>query len=290
MHLFHHIKSLRQALQQARSEGKRIGFVPTMGNLHQAHLELVKIAQSQADFVVASIFVNRLQFGLNEDWDRYPRTLDADCEKLRSVQCDVLFCPDEIEMYPNGMDQQAKVILPTMADVLCGASRPGHFTGVTTVVSKLFNIVQPDIAVFGLKDYQQLAIIRRMTEDLCFPVQLVPGPIVREADGLAMSSRNSFISSAERPRVTVLYQSLVDMAAAIEQGERDFKTLELQARTQIEAAGFRVDYVSICESKSLQPAAHDDTSLRLLGAMYTQGARLIDNIALELTAQIAPVN
>lgn len=283
MHLFHHIKSLRQALQQARSEGKRIGFVPTMGNLHQAHLELVKIAQSQADFVVASIFVNRLQFGLNEDWDRYPRTLDADCEKLRSVQCDVLFCPDEIEMYPNGMDQQAKVILPTMADVLCGASRPGHFTGVTTVVSKLFNIVQPDIAVFGLKDYQQLAIIRRMTEDLCFPVQLVPGPIVREADGLAMSSRNSFISSAERPRVTVLYQSLVDMAAAIEQGKRDFKTLELQARTQIEAAGFRVDYVSICESKSLQPAAHDDTSLRLLGAMYTQGARLIDNIALELT-------
>jgi pantoate--beta-alanine ligase len=285
MHLFHHIKSLRQALQQARAEGKRIGFVPTMGNLHQAHLELVKIAQSQADFVVASIFVNRLQFGLNEDWDRYPRTLDADCEKLRSVQCDVLFCPDEIEMYPNGMDHQAKVILPTMADVLCGASRPGHFTGVTTVVSKLFNIVQPDIAVFGLKDYQQLAIIRRMTEDLCFPVQLVPGPIVREPDGLAMSSRNGFISADERPRVTVLYQSLVKMAAAIEQGERDFKALEGQARAQIEAAGFRVDYVSICESKSLQPAAHDDTSLRLLGAMYTQGARLIDNIALELSAE-----
>jgi pantoate--beta-alanine ligase len=153
------------------------------------------------------------------------------------------------------------------------------------VVSKLFNIVQPDIAVFGLKDYQQLAIIRRMTEDLCFPVQLVPGPIVREADGLAMSSRNGFISADERPRVTVLYQSLVKMAAAIEQGERDFKALEGQARAQIEAAGFRVDYVSICESKSLQPAAHDDTSLRLLGAMYTQGARLIDNIALELSAE-----
>ncbi|MFO1368847.1 MAG: pantoate--beta-alanine ligase [Marinagarivorans sp.] len=285
MHLFHHIKSLRQALQQARSEGKRIGFVPTMGNLHQAHLELVKIAQSHADFVVASIFVNRLQFGLNEDWDRYPRTLDADCEKLRSVQCDVLFCPDEIEMYPNGMDQQAKVILPTMADVLCGASRPGHFTGVTTVVSKLFNIVQPDIAVFGLKDYQQLAIIRRMTEDLCFPVQLIPGPIVREVDGLAMSSRNSFIAADERGHVTVLYQSLRHMAAAIEQGERDFKQLEAQARAQIEAAGFRVDYVSICDSKSLQPAAYDDTSLQLLGAMYTQGARLIDNIALELTAK-----
>lgn len=286
MHVFHHIKSLRQALQQARSEGKRIGFVPTMGNLHQAHLELVKIAQSQADFVVASIFVNRLQFGLNEDWDRYPRTLDTDCEKLRSVQCDVLFCPDEIEMYPNGMDQQAKVILPTMADVLCGASRPGHFTGVTTVVSKLFNIVQPDIAVFGLKDYQQLAIIRRMTEDLCFPVQLVPGPIVREADGLAMSSRNSFITAEERGRVIILHQSLLHMATAIEQGERDFKQLELQARAQIEAAGFRVDYVSICDSKSLQPAAHDDTSLRLLGAMYTQGARLIDNIALELAAKV----
>jgi pantoate--beta-alanine ligase len=282
MHVFHHVKTLRQALQQARSQGKRIGFVPTMGNLHQAHLELVKIAQAQSDFVVASIFVNRLQFGLNEDWDRYPRTLDADSEKLRAVNCDVLFCPDETEMYPNGMDQQAKVLLPAMSDVLCGASRPGHFTGVTTVVSKLFNIVQPDIAVFGLKDYQQLAIIRCMTEDLCFPVQLVPGPIVREADGLAMSSRNSFISVDERARVTVLHQSLIDLRAAIEAGERDFKLLELQARSHIEAAGFRVDYISVCESKSLQPAAHDDTSLRLLGAMYTQGARLIDNIALEL--------
>ncbi|MEY4590010.1 MAG: Pantothenate synthetase [Pseudomonadota bacterium] len=281
MHVFHHIKSLRQALQQARSEGKRIGFVPTMGNLHQAHLELVKIAQAQSDFVVASIFVNRLQFGLNEDWDRYPRTLDADCEKLRSVHCDVLFCPDETEMYPNGMDEQARVILPCMSDVLCGASRPGHFTGVTTVVTKLFNIVGPDIAVFGLKDYQQLAIIRRMTEDLCIPVRLVPGPIVREADGLAMSSRNSFITAAERPQVTVLYQSLSDMAAAIKRGERDFQQLELAARDRIEAAGFKVDYISVRDSKYLQPAACDDTSLTLLGAMYTQSARLIDNIALD---------
>lgn len=282
MQVFHHIKSLRQVLLQARSQGKRIGFVPTMGNLHQAHLELIKIAQAHADFVVASIFVNRLQFGLNEDWDRYPRTLDADSEKLRTVNCDVLFCPDETEMYPNGMDEQARVILPAMADVLCGASRPGHFTGVTTVVTKLFNIVGPDIAVFGLKDYQQLAIIRRMTEDLCFPVELIPGPIVREADGLAMSSRNGFISPAERPQVTVLHQSLTAVAAAIKAGERDFHQLEIDARGCIEAAGFKVDYVSICESKSLQPAACDDTSLRILGAMYTQGARLIDNVALEL--------
>jgi pantoate--beta-alanine ligase len=286
MDVFHHIKSLRQALQQARSQGKRIGFVPTMGNLHQAHIELVKIAQSQADFVVASIFVNRLQFGLNEDWDRYPRTLDVDSEKLRAVNCHALFCPDETEMYPNGMDEQAKVILPAMSDVLCGASRPGHFTGVTTVVSKLFNIVQPDIAVFGLKDYQQLAIIRRMSEDLCFPILLIPGPIVREADGLAMSSRNSFITADERPRVTVLHQSLTEMAAAIKAGERDFQQLEAQARSKIETAGFRVDYVNVCESKSLQPAACDDTSLRLLGAMYTQGARLIDNLALELDSAV----
>lgn len=282
MQVFHHIKSLRQVIQQARSEGKRVGFVPTMGNLHQAHLELVKLAQAHCDFVVASIFVNRLQFGLNEDWDRYPRTLDADCEKLRSVNCDALFCPDEIEMYPNGMDEQAKVILPTMSDVLCGASRPGHFTGVTTVVTKLFNIVAPDVAVFGLKDYQQLAIIRRMCEDLCFPIELIPGPIVREADGLAMSSRNGFIGAQERPRVTALYQALTAMAEAIAAGERDFHQLETLGKAHIEAAGFKVDYLSICESKNLQPAACDDTSLRLLGAMYTQHARLIDNVALEL--------
>lgn len=283
MQTFHHIHSLREVLASARSAGKTIGFVPTMGNLHNAHLALVKQAQSLCDIVVVSIFVNRLQFGLNEDWDRYPRTLAEDGSKLASVKCDYLFCPDEIEMYPNGMDSQARVIVPSMADVLCGKSRPGHFEGVTTVVTKLFNIVQPDIAVFGLKDFQQLAIIRRMVEDLCMPVKIVPGAIVREEGGLAMSSRNGFISADERPKANQLYKTLCWVADCIKNGERDYLMLEAAAKAQLQEAGFKPDYVSIAHSGSLQPAAIDDANLTILGAMYTQAARLIDNVSLELT-------
>jgi pantoate--beta-alanine ligase len=282
MQIFHHIQSLRRTLQTQRQQGKRIGFVPTMGNLHNAHLALVKQARQSSDLVVASIFVNRLQFGLNEDWDKYPRTLEADITKLRSVGCDYLFCPEEAEIYPNGMDTQTRVIVPTMANILCGASRPGHFEGVTTVVAKLFNIVQPDMAVFGLKDYQQLAIIRRMVQDLCIPVEIQAGEIVRETDGLAMSSRNGYLTPEERPRVKVLYESLMEAAQRIKAGERDFAALEQQARQRIEAAGFRPDYVTICNARTLEPGAHDDRELRVLGAMYTQGARLIDNVAVSL--------
>lgn len=282
MQVFHHIHSLRQALAAERRAGKRIGFVPTMGNLHAAHLELVKTAKRSCDLVVTSIFVNPLQFGLNEDWDKYPRTLEADIAKLESVACDYLFCPSDSEIYPNGMAQQTRVIAPTMTDVLCGASRPGHFEGVTTVVSKLFNIVQPDEAVFGLKDFQQLAVIRRMVEDLCIPVQITAGEIVREPDGLAMSSRNGFITEQERPRVSVLNRSLNGIRQQIAQGSRDFGKLASEARTQIEAAGFRVDYVSICNSRTLELAAHDDREITILGAMYTHGARLIDNVSVVL--------
>ena len=282
MQTVHHIQTLRLALASARRQGKRIGFVPTMGNLHEAHLALVKQAREHADVVVASIFVTRLQFGLNEDWDKYPRTLQADTEKLRSVACDYLFCPEEQEIYPNGMDTQARVIVPTMANILCGASRPGHFEGVTTVVTKLFNIVQPDVAVFGLKDYQQLAIIRRMAQDLCMPVEIIEGQIVRESDGLAMSSRNGYLSVDERPRVNCLYRSLKKIAERIEAGERNFLALEADAKQQIEAAGFRPDYVTICNSRTLEPAAQDDRQVTVLGAMYTQAARLIDNVSLSL--------
>ncbi len=282
MQLFHHIESVRAALAEARAQGKRVGFVPTMGNLHDAHLALVRTAQSHADVVVCSIFVNRLQFGLNEDWDKYPRTLENDSAKLRDVGCDYLFCPEEQEIYPNGMDAQTRVIVPSMADVLCGASRPGHFEGVTTVVTKLFNIVQPDIAVFGVKDFQQLAIIRRMVEDLCMPVEIIAGDIVREADGLAMSSRNGFITAQERPRANQLHGALNAVCEAIKGGERDFIKLEAEAKSYIEAAGFRADYVSICNSRTLAPAADDDDQITVLGAMYTQAARLIDNLSLEL--------
>lgn len=284
MQIFHHVLSIRSALQADRQAGKKIGFVPTMGNLHDAHLELVKIAQQHCDVVVVSIFVNPLQFGLNEDWDKYPRTFDADTQRLRGVNCDYLFYPDETEIYPNGMAEQTRVVVPTMTDVLCGASRPGHFEGVTTVVSKLLNIVQPDQAVFGIKDFQQLAVIRRMVEDLCMPVEIVAGEIYREDDGLAMSSRNSFITADERPKVAVLNRTLNQAKQAIIKGERDFHALEVQAKNDIQAAGFTVDYFSICNSRTLDPAADDDSQITLLGAMFTQAARLIDNVSLDLEA------
>lgn len=282
MQTFHHIRGLREALKQARSVGKTVGFVPTMGNLHAAHIALVDIAKKRCDVVVASIFVNRLQFGLNEDWDKYPRTLIEDAEKLSSAACDYLFCPEEQEMYPNGMDSQARVIVPTMADILCGASRPGHFEGVTTVVAKLFNIVQPDVAVFGLKDYQQLAIIRRMAQDLCMPIEIVAGDIVRETDGLAMSSRNGYLSAQERPHVNQLYRSLSWVSEQILSGRRDFAELEKAAKEQITTAGFTPDYLTVCDSQSLNPAASDDAELTVLGAMYTANARLIDNVSFRL--------
>jgi len=282
MQVFHHIQSLRDALAIERKAGKRIGFVPTMGNLHSAHIELVKIARRNCDVVVTSIFVNPLQFGLNEDWDKYPRTLAADSAKLEAANCDYLFCPNDKEIYPNGMAEQTRVIVPTMTDVLCGASRPGHFEGVTTVVTKLFNIVQPDEAVFGIKDFQQLAVIRRMVEDLCIPIKIVAGEIVRENDGLAMSSRNGFITADERPRVAQLNRSLNWIKQEITQGRRDFSALIDTAKEQIQAVGFKVDYVNISNSRTLELAAHDDKEITILGAMYTQGARLIDNVSVVL--------
>lgn len=280
MQVFRTISGLRDNLSTHRIRGKSIGFVPTMGNLHDGHLALIKQAKETNDIVVCSIFVNALQFGLNEDWDKYPRTYDSDCAKLDQSDCDYLFFPDDGEMYPNGLDTQSRVICPTMTDVLCGASRPGHFEGVTTVVSKLFNIVQPDEAIFGIKDYQQLAVIKRMTQDLCLPVKIIAAPIHREADGLAMSSRNSYIKKEERPKVKVLKEVLELIAQQIKAGNMDFIKLELEAKKRIQFEGFRADYVTISHSKTLQPAAIDDREITILGAMYTESARLIDNISI----------
>lgn len=282
MKVFHTVSGLRDDLNKERRQGLRIGFVPTMGNLHDGHLALIKQARESNDVVVCSIFVNALQFGLNEDWDKYPRTYQGDCDKLRDAGCDYLFHPDDIEMYPNGLDTQSRVICPTMTDVLCGASRPGHFEGVTTVVSKLFNIVQPDEAIFGIKDYQQLAVIRRMAEDLCMPIQISSAPIHREADGLAMSSRNSYITVEERPLVTVLKDSLEWIAAEIKAGNSDFSALEETAKARIIEAGFNVDYITVCNSKTLDLAANDDVEITILGAMFTEAARLIDNLSITL--------
>jgi|TARA_B110000977_G_scaffold44734_1_gene60818 pantoate--beta-alanine ligase len=282
MRIFHTVSGLRDALTVHRREGLRIGFVPTMGNLHQGHLALVDQARQSCDIVVCSIFVNALQFGLNEDWDKYPRTYKNDCDKLTAAGCDYLFHPDDTEMYPNGLDTQSRVICPTMTDVLCGASRPGHFEGVTTVVSKLFNIVQPDEAIFGIKDYQQLAVIRRMAEDLCMPVQITAAPIHREADGLAMSSRNSYITEQERPKVVVLKDSLEWIAQQVKEGARNFRELEAVAIERIASAGFKTDYITLSNSKTLDPAAEDDLEITILGAIFTESARLIDNLSIHL--------
>ena len=279
MKIFHSVNALREDLTKDRLKGSRVGFVPTMGNLHDGHLALLEQAKQTNDIVVCSIFVNALQFSLNEDWDKYPRTYQSDCEKLRDAGCDYLFHPDDIEMYPNGLDTQSRVICPTMTDVLCGASRPGHFEGVTTVVSKLFNIVQPDEAIFGIKDYQQLAVIRRMVEDLCLPIQVTSAPIHRETDGLAMSSRNRYITDNERPKVIVLKNSLDWMAAQIASGNRHFSDLEALATEQIEQAGFKVDYITCSNSKTLDLAADDDSEITILGAIFTESARLIDNVS-----------
>ena len=279
MKIFHSVNALREDLTKDRLKGSRVGFVPTMGNLHDGHLALLEQAKQTNDIVVCSIFVNALQFSLNEDWDKYPRTYQSDCEKLRDAGCDYLFHPDDIEMYPNGLDTQSRVICPTMTDVLCGASRPGHFEGVTTVVSKLFNIVQPDEAIFGIKDYQQLAVIRRMVEDLCLPIQVTSAPIHRETDGLAMSSRNRYITDNERPKVIVLKNSLDWVAAQIATGNRHFSDLEALATEQIEQAGFKVDYITCSNSKTLDLAADDDSEITILGAIFTESARLIDNVS-----------
>lgn len=278
MKIFHTVNGLRDDLNRLRRKGLRIGFVPTMGNLHDGHLALLRQAQDTNDVVVCSIFVNALQFGLNEDWDKYPRTYETDCQKLRKAGCDYLFHPEDLEMYPNGLDTQSRVICPTMTDVLCGASRPGHFEGVTTVVSKLFNIVQPDQAIFGIKDYQQLAVIRRMVEDLCMPVEIISAPIHREPDGLAMSSRNRYINEEERSKVVVLKHSLDWISEQIKSGNRDFTGLELEAVKRVEKAGFKVDYITCSNSKTLDLAAEDDAEITVLGAMFTQSARLIDNV------------
>ncbi len=282
MNIYHTVSGLRTEIRTRRQRGETIGFVPTMGNLHEGHLQLVRQAKTQCDVVVVSIFVNPLQFGLNEDWEKYPRTFQDDAKKLEAEGCDFLFHPDENEIYPNGMADQTRVVVPTMTDILCGASRPGHFEGVTTVVSKLLHIVQPDTAIFGIKDYQQLAVIRRMVEDLCIPVDIIGAPIARDIDGLALSSRNGYLGEDERPRVKVLYEALCWCRDQIESGERDFSGLEIQAGNTLEKSGFRTDYVSIRNSKTLEPAAHDDSQLTVLGAMFTKGARLIDNISLAL--------
>ncbi|MDD1012549.1 pantoate--beta-alanine ligase [Pseudomonas rubra] len=279
------VRELRAAVARARSEGKRIGFVPTMGNLHSGHAALVTKASQRVDFVVASIFVNPLQFGPSEDLDKYPRTLAADQEKLLQAGCHLLFAPTVEEMYPDGMAGQTRVSVPQLSEGLCGASRPGHFEGVATVVSKLFNMVQPDLAVFGQKDFQQLAVIRALVRDLNMPIQIIGEPTVRAENGLALSSRNGYLSDEQRAVAPALYRLLSQMAAAIEQGERDYPALIANGQQQLTAAGFRPDYLEVRQALSLRPATAEDRDLVILVAAVLGATRLIDNLHLNLDDQ-----
>ena len=273
------VRELRAAIARARAEGKRIGFVPTMGNLHSGHVALVEKASQRADFVVASIFVNPLQFGPNEDLAKYPRTLAADQEKLVSAGCHLLFAPTPEEMYPQGMDDQTRISVPVVSEGLCGGSRPGHFEGVATVVTKLFNMVQPDLAIFGEKDFQQLAVIRKLVRDLNLPVQIFGEPTVRADDGLALSSRNGYLSTEQRQLAPQLFATLKDMADSICGGRDDFSRLTLDGLKHLEKTGFRPDYLEIREAGSLRPAQAGDKELVILVAAYLGTTRLIDNLA-----------
>ncbi len=279
------VRELRAAIAGARSKGKRIAFVPTMGNLHSGHVALVEKAGQRADFVVTSIFVNPLQFGPSEDLAKYPRSLAADQEKLIEAGCHLLFTPDVEEIYPDGMQGQTIISVPGVSEGLCGASRPGHFEGVATVVCKLFNMVQPDLAIFGEKDFQQLAVIRKLVRDLNMSIQIMGEPIVRADDGLALSSRNNYLTEGQRASAPALYACLNDMASAIRAGERDFVKLTTKGKTALRKAGFRPDYLEICEANSLHSASAEDQELVILAAAFMGKTRLIDNLALNLASE-----
>ncbi len=276
------VESLRSQIKQWRQDKLSIAFVPTMGNLHQGHLSLVQKAQELADKVVVSIFVNPLQFDDKNDLSAYPRTLEADLKQLNSVACDLVFTPTADVIYPNGMDEHTTITVPGMDDKLCGQARPGHFDGVATVVAKLLNMVQADIAVFGEKDYQQLLLIKRMVSDLNIPTTIIGAVTHREKNGLAMSSRNQYLTAQQREQAANLYQTLLMVKNELEQGNEDYSALERKAFNDLQGLGFIPDYVDIRHTDNLEQAKQGDKSLRVLVAARLGSARLIDNIACNL--------
>lgn len=277
MDLIAGLDELRGRVAAWRANRERIAFVPTMGNLHAGHIALVRRAREQVPRVVSSVFVNPLQFGPAEDLDAYPRTLERDRALLAQAGCDLLFAPAVATMYPRGQAVQTRVEVPEISDILCGACRPGHFVGVATVVCKLLNMVQPDLALFGEKDFQQLLVIRRMVEDLALPVEVQGVATVREPDGLAMSSRNGYLTAAERIQAPALYRALRAAAEGLTAG-RDPRTVEQEAAAAIAAAGLRPDYVSVRRARDLGIPDAADRELAVLAAAYLGRARLIDNL------------
>jgi len=284
MQIYRTIAELQETLQQARIQSRLIGLVPTMGNLHAGHLALVKQAMDDCDFVLTSIFVNPTQFGPDEDLASYPRTFEADCAALAELACDGIFSPSVEEIYPQGPVLETRVSLPGLSSKLCGSSRPGHFDGVCTVVSKLLNICQPDRAYFGEKDFQQLSIIRRMVNDLNMTARIISVPTQRADKGLALSSRNNYLTEAQKQQASIIYKTLQQTASALMADEADIEKLEENARLLISQAGLDVDYFSICNPETLDRAGQDDRSFRILAAAYLGRTRLIDNLAVNLPA------
>ncbi len=277
------IAEVRRTVAQWRRQGLRIAFVPTMGNLHAGHIHLVEQARALADRVVVSIFVNPLQFGEGEDFATYPRTPDQDRQMLEAAGTELLFTPEVAEMYPRPLAETTRIEVPGLSGILCGEQRPGHFAGVATVVNRFLNIVQADCAVFGKKDFQQLLVIRRMVEDLCLPVEIVGVATVREADGLAMSSRNRYLTREQRQCAPAIYRTLVQLRERIQAGEREFDNLEREGVELLRSAGFRPDYVSIRRLDDLQPPVSGSSDdLVVLAAARIGTARLIDNIPVAL--------
>lgn len=271
-------ESLTEQLTEWRENGDHVALVPTMGNLHAGHLSLVELAREHAERVVVSIFVNPAQFGVDEDFEDYPRTLERDRRRLKMSAADVIFAPDVDTVYPFGLENATIVSVPGLTENFCGASRPGHFDGVTTVVARLFAIVQPDVAVFGQKDYQQQLVIRHMSIDLNLPVAIITGETVRDDDGLALSSRNSYLSDEERKRAPLLYASLQSIGEELQNGQRNFDELEAAAIRRLSEAGFDVDYLSIRRAQNLGPPDRDCDELVILAAAELGAARLIDNV------------
>ncbi len=273
---------LRQQIRRLRMEGKRVALVPTMGNLHDGHMKLVDEAKARADVVVVSIFVNPMQFDRPEDLARYPRTLQEDCEKLNKRKVDLVFAPSVKEIYPNGTETHTYVDVPGLSTMLEGASRPGHFRGVSTIVSKLFNLVQPDIACFGEKDFQQLALIRKMVADMGFDIEIVGVPIMRAKDGLALSSRNGYLTAEQRKIAPGLYKVLSSIADKLQAGERDLDEIIAIAGQELNEKGFRADDIQIRDADTLLEVSETSKRAAILVAAWLGDARLIDNKMVEL--------
>ena len=276
------VTELRQYVRRWRRQGQSIAFVPTMGNLHAGHLSLIEKGQSLCDRSICSIFVNPMQFGPNEDWDHYPRTLERDLELLEGAGCDLAYMPTASELYPDGLDRISKVHVTDLTDDFEGKHRPGHFTGVATVVLKLFNIVNPDISVFGRKDFQQYRVIGKMVEDFNLDVQIVGQETTREASGLATSSRNQYLDSEQLAQAPLIYRTLQDAARQIDEGERNYAAIERRAIERLDGAGFQTDYFCVCNATTLKPATPDDRDLVILVTAALGATRLLDNVEISL--------